>query len=77
VTTVIPDNAVLTFHFVDVGQGDAIWIQTHDDGIDGKGIFEGYDTVIDGEPCLADVSNPLLPYMENCGITVPMFKRFL
>lgn len=64
---VIPDNAILTVHFVDVGQGDAIWIQTHDDGIDGNGIFEGYSIVIDGGPYSADASNPLLPYMENVG----------
>jgi hypothetical protein len=32
-TTAIPSNAFLTIHFVDVGQGDAIWIQTFDDGM--------------------------------------------
>jgi hypothetical protein len=26
-------------HFVDVGQGDDIWIHTFDNGIDGNGIF--------------------------------------
>lgn len=66
-SAVIPDNAMLTIHFVDVGQGDAIWIQTHDDGIDGNGIFEGYNIVIDGGPYSADASNPLLPYMEDEG----------
>ena len=53
--------------FVDVGQGDAIWIQTDDDGIDGNGIFEGYTIVIDGGPYSADNSNPFLPYMEKQG----------
>jgi len=28
-------------HFVDVGQGDGIWIHTADDGIPGNGRFEG------------------------------------
>jgi competence protein ComEC len=63
----IPADAFLTIHFVDVGQGDAIWIQTYDDHIDGNGIFEGYSIVIDGGPYSADNSNPLLPYMESQG----------
>ena len=63
----IPENANLAIHFVDVGQGDGIWIQTHDDGIDGNGKFEGYSIVIDGGPYSADDSNPLLPYMETQG----------
>lgn len=61
----IPSNAYLTVHFIDVGQGDAIWIQTYDDGIDGNGKFEGYSIVIDGGPYSADDSNPLLSYMES------------
>jgi beta-lactamase superfamily II metal-dependent hydrolase len=63
----IPENAFLTIHFVDVGQGDAIWIQTFDDGIDNNGKFEGYSIVIDGGPYSSDNTNPLLPYMENQG----------
>lgn len=61
----IPADAFLEVHFVDVGQGDAIWIQTHDDGIDGNGRFEGYTIIIDGGPYSADTSNPLLPYLEQ------------
>jgi competence protein ComEC len=57
----------LTVHFVDVGQGDAIWINTADDGIDGNGIFEGTNIVIDGGPYSADTSNPVLPYIEDRG----------
>lgn len=61
----IPADAFLEIHFVDVGQGDAIYIQTHDDGIDGNGKFEGYGVVVDGGPYSADASNPLLPYIEQ------------
>ncbi len=61
----IPPNAFLEVHFVDVGQGDAIWIQTHDDGIDGNGKFEGYSIVIDGGPYSSDATNPLRPYIET------------
>lgn len=61
----IPPNAFLAIHYVDVGQGDAIWIQTHDDGIDGNGKFEGYSIVIDGGPYSADASNPFLPYIQS------------
>lgn len=63
----IPVDALLTIHFIDVGQGDAIWIQTHDDGIDGNGIFEGHSIIIDGGPYSADSANPLLTYIENQG----------
>ena len=67
ISSIIPADAFLTIHFVDVGQGDAIWIQTHDDNIDGNGIYEGYSIVIDGGPYSSDNSNPLLPYMESQG----------
>src|SRR5262245_3034248 len=42
-TASIPADAWLEVHFVDVGQGDAIWIHTHDDNHDGNGEFEGYN----------------------------------
>ena len=54
-------------HFVDVGQGDAIWIKTHDDGIDGNGRFEGHSLIIDGGPYSADEDNPFRSYIEDVG----------
>ena len=63
----IEDNAFLTIHYVDVGQGDAIWIQTYDDGIDGNGKYEGYSIVIDGGPKSSIQQNALAAYMEREG----------
>lgn len=37
----------LRMHFIDVGQGDAIWIETADDGDDGNGVEEGLHILID------------------------------
>lgn len=65
--TSIPADAFLDIHFVDVGQGDAIWIQTHDDGIDGNGRFEGHSIVIDGGPYSSDIENPFRGYIEDVG----------
>ena len=50
-----------------MGQGDAIWIHTHDDNVDGNGRFEGYNIVIDGSPYAADSTNQLRPYLEDRG----------
>ncbi len=61
----IPANAFLTIHYVDVGQGDGILIQTYDDGIQGNGKFEGYSIVIDCGPYKADASNPFLKYVKD------------
>lgn len=63
----IPDTAYLTIHFIDVGQGDAIWIQTFDDKIDGNGKFEGRSIVIDGGPYSGNTNNPVLSYIEGVG----------
>lgn len=63
----IEANAFLTIHYIDVGQGDAIWIQTHDDGIDGNGKYEGYSIVIDGGPKTSIRENALAAYMEREG----------
>lgn len=65
--TSIPDTAFLTIHFIDVGQGDAIWIQTFDDKIDGNGKFEGKSIVIDGGPYSGNTNNPVLSYIEGVG----------
>jgi len=61
----VPDNMWLTVHFIDVGQGDAIWIHTADDSIDGNGIFEGKNIVIDGGPHSSSRDNPLRQYLET------------
>lgn len=63
----IPADAFLEVHFVDVGQGDAIWIHTYDDGIDGNGRFEGRNIVIDGGPSSSDAGNHFLQYLEDAG----------
>ena len=55
----------LTVHFIDGGQGDAIWINTPDDGLDGNGIFEGKDIVIDGGPYYRNNENPLMEYINS------------
>ena len=65
VPTPLPNNMWMTVNFVDVGQGDAIWIHTADDDIDGNGIFEGRNIVIDGGPYSADSSNALLAYLRG------------
>ena len=61
----LPADAFLEVHFVDVGQGDAVWIRTHDDGIDGNGVFEGRNLIIDGGPNSADSSNMLFAYLHE------------
>ena len=61
--TTIPANAWLEVHFVDVGQGDAIWIHTHDDLVDGNGMFEGRNIVIDGGPNAWLPANQLVAYL--------------
>jgi competence protein ComEC len=61
----LPQNMWMTVHFIDVGQGDAIWIHTADDNVDGNGIFEGKSIVIDGGPYSSNDDNPLKQYLEN------------
>ena len=60
-----PDSAAwLEVHVVDVGQGDAIWIRTWDDGLPGNGIYEGKNIVIDGGPDASDAKNEFLRYLQ-------------
>lgn len=54
----------LEVHFVDVGQGDGIWITTPDDGI-ANGRFEGRNIVIDGGPDSSDAANAFLAYLRS------------
>ena len=61
----LPTDAFLEVHFVDVGQGDAVWVRTQDDGVDGNGVFEGRNLIIDGGPNSADSSNMLLQYLQD------------
>lgn len=61
----IPDRAWLEIHFVDVGQGDGIWIHTWDDSIPGNGRFDGRNIVIDGGPIASDARNPFLAYLRK------------
>lgn len=63
----LPADPWLEIHFVDVGQGDGIWIRTPDDGIDGNGIFEGRNVVIDGGPDSGDDTNEMVKYLEARG----------
>jgi beta-lactamase superfamily II metal-dependent hydrolase len=61
----LPPDAWLEIHVVDVGQGDGIWITTHDDGMDGNGVFEGRNIVIDGGPTASDRGNEMLRYLRG------------
>ncbi|HWP03681.1 MAG TPA: MBL fold metallo-hydrolase [Gemmatimonadaceae bacterium] len=61
------DDMWLAVHFVDVGQGDGIWISTPDDGIPGNGIYEGKNIVIDGGPDASDARNRMLQYLLDAG----------
>ncbi|HET9481237.1 MAG TPA: SH3 domain-containing protein, partial [Candidatus Polarisedimenticolia bacterium] len=63
-----PDsNAWLEVHFVDVGQGDGIWIHTHDDGIDGNDKYEGRSIAIDGGPKPSVGEKEFWEYIEEKG----------
>lgn len=54
----------LEVHFVDVGQGDGIWIHTADDGA-ANGRFEGKNILIDGGPDGSDAQNAFLSYLRK------------
>lgn len=55
-----PNNDLLRVHFVDVGQGDAIWIQ----GPAGECTADGLNIVIDGGPT-SGKNNRLITYLET------------
>jgi competence protein ComEC len=54
----------LEVHFIDVGQGDGIWIHTADDGA-ANGRYEGKNILIDGGPDGADAKNAFLQYLRT------------
>lgn len=64
-TEALREDAWLEVHFVDVGQGDGIWIQTFDDAIPGNGRYEGRSIIIDGGPDASDARNEMLRYVRE------------
>jgi len=67
-TPTIPTSALnmwMNVHFVDVGQGDAIWIHTADDNNDMNGRFQGRNIIVDGGPYSSDANNALLSYLQG------------
>lgn len=61
----------LRVHFIDVGQGDAIWIETPDDGVPGNGVAEGLHLLIDagdlGFESRTDGGYHVVRYMQAMG----------
>ena len=65
-------DQALYLHLIDVGQGDALLLQTPDDGIDGNGVAEGLNILIDaGNLGVADLTDGALyvtRFLERLGI---------
>jgi beta-lactamase superfamily II metal-dependent hydrolase len=57
----------LRVHFIDVGHGDCIFIQTPDDGIRGNGRAEGYRVLIDAGEVKYSHDYPLT-YLKKLGL---------
>ncbi len=61
----------LILHFIDVGQGDAIWIQTPDDGEPGNGYMEGLNVLVDAGRVATEnapgTGQFVVSYLENHG----------
>jgi hypothetical protein len=57
----------LRVHFVDVGHGDCIFIQTPDDGIPDNGREEGYRVLIDAGD-IPRGHNYAVTYLEKIGL---------
>ena len=60
-----PANPWLVVHLIDVGQGDAILIQTPDDNRPGNGRYEGRNILIDAGPPTGSGDRPLVRYLED------------
>jgi len=66
IKSLIAGEYYLTVHFIDVGHGDCIFIETPDDGIDNDK-YHGYKILIDAGYDYAN-SNYVIPYLNGLGM---------